>query len=129
MAIEIRCIEHLSSEQRQSLSLLYGPLIGKSSVCLYEFLGSIQNSIDLEDNTIEYNSNKYDYTLLVVEDNGEMRSFLQKELSKYYNVLLAEDGSKALEILQDNIVNLIISDIMMPKMDGWEVLKTVRQYS
>lgn len=37
MAIETRCIEHLSSEQRQSLSLLYGPLIGKSSVCLYEF--------------------------------------------------------------------------------------------
>lgn len=85
-------------------------------------LGKLKcDSIDLEDNTIEYNSNKYDYTLLVVEDNGEMRSFLQKELSKYYNVLLAEDGSKALEILQDNIVNLIISDIMMPKMDGLEL--------
>lgn len=49
MRIEVRCIEHLSSEQRQSLSLLYGPLIGKSSVCLYEFLSAIQNQIELED--------------------------------------------------------------------------------
>ena len=49
MAIEVRCIEHLSSEQRQSLNLLYGPLIGKNSICLYEFLGSIQNSFELED--------------------------------------------------------------------------------
>ena len=39
MAIEVRCIEHLSVEQRQSLHLLYGPLMGKSSICLYEFLG------------------------------------------------------------------------------------------
>ena len=49
MAIEVRCIEHLSSEQRQSLNLLYGPLIGKNSICLYEFFGSIQNSVELED--------------------------------------------------------------------------------
>ena len=49
MRIEVRCIEHLSSEQRQSLSLLYGPLIGKSSVCLYEFLSAIPNQIELED--------------------------------------------------------------------------------
>ena len=49
MAIEVRCIEHLSSEQRQSLNLLYGPLIGKNSICLYEFLGSIQNLVELED--------------------------------------------------------------------------------
>ena len=49
MAIEVRCIEHLSVEQRQSLHLLYGPLMGNSSICLYEFLGSIQNSVELED--------------------------------------------------------------------------------
>lgn len=49
MAIEVRCIEHLSSEQRQSLNLLYGPLMGKNSICLYEFLGSIQNLVELED--------------------------------------------------------------------------------
>lgn len=57
MAIEVRCIEHLSSEQRQSLNLLYGPLMGKNSICLYEFLGSIQNLVELEDVYLLLNMN------------------------------------------------------------------------
>lgn len=57
MVIEVRCIEHLSSEQRQSLNLLYGPLIGKNSICLYEFLGSIQNLVELEDVYLLLNMN------------------------------------------------------------------------
>ena len=57
MAIEVRCIEHLSSEQRQSLNLLYGPLIGKNAICLYEFLGSIQNLVELEDVYLLLNMN------------------------------------------------------------------------
>ena len=57
MAIEVRCIEHLSSEQRQSLNLLYGPLIGKNSICLYEFFGSIQNLVELEDVYLLLNMN------------------------------------------------------------------------
>lgn len=57
MAIEVRCIEHLSSEQRLSLNLLYGPLMGKNSICLYEFLGSIQNLVELEDVYLLLNMN------------------------------------------------------------------------
>lgn len=57
MAIEVRCIEHLSSEQRQSLNLLYGPLMGKNSICLYELLGSIQNLVELEDVYLLLNMN------------------------------------------------------------------------
>lgn len=57
MAIEVRCIEHLSSEQRQSLNLLYGPLMGKNSICLYEFLGSIQNLVELENVYLLLNMN------------------------------------------------------------------------
>ena len=57
MAIEVRCIEHLSTEQRQSLNLLYGPLMGKNSICLYEFLGSIQNLVELEDVYLLLNMN------------------------------------------------------------------------
>ena len=57
MVIEVRCIEHLSSEQRQSLNLLYGPLMGKNSICLYEFLGSIQNLVELEDVYLLLNMN------------------------------------------------------------------------
>lgn len=57
MRIEVRCIEHLSSEQRQSLNLLYGPLIGKNSVCLYDFFSSIQSQIELDDIYLMLNMN------------------------------------------------------------------------
>ena len=57
MAIEVRCIEHLSSEQRQSFNFLYGPFMGKNSICLYEFLGSIQNLVELEDVYLLLNMN------------------------------------------------------------------------
>ena len=81
MAIEIRCIEHLSSEQRQSLSLLYGPLIGKSSVCLYEFLGSIQNPIDLEDIYLLLNMNaaQFDKARNYLEQYHLIETYVHKE--------------------------------------------------
>lgn len=63
MAIEVRCIEHLSSEQRQSLNLLYGPLMGKNSICLYEFLGSIQNLVELEDVYLLLNMNASQFAI------------------------------------------------------------------
>ena len=75
---------------------------------------------------IEEVSVQYNYTLLVVDDNIDMRNFLQKELSKKYNVLIAENGVEALEILKNNIVNLIISDVMMPEMDGFELCNYVK---
>lgn len=49
MIIQIQYIEHLSYEQRQSLSLLYGPLIGKSALCLYYLLQSIDKTMELEE--------------------------------------------------------------------------------
>ena len=65
MAIEVRCIEHLSSEQRQSLNLLYGPLMGKNSICLYEFLGSIQNLVELEDVYLLLNMNASQFDIAI----------------------------------------------------------------
>lgn len=66
------------------------------------------------------------YTILVVDDEEDMRHLLYEELSTSYNVLTAENGKKALEILDKNIISLIISDIMMPVMDGLEFCKEVK---
>ena len=80
----------------------------------------------------EYSSNteevsgQFNYTLLVVDDNIDMRNFLQKELSKKYNVLIAKNGIEALDILKTNIVNLIVSDVMMPEMDGFELCNNIK---
>lgn len=69
--------------------------------------------------------------ILVVDDESRMRKlvkdFLQKE---NYVVLEAEDGEKAVDAFYENKdVALIILDVMMPKMDGWQVCKEIRQHS
>jgi ligand-binding sensor domain-containing protein/signal transduction histidine kinase/DNA-binding response OmpR family regulator len=66
------------------------------------------------------------YTLLVVEDNAEMRAFIVKQLSPSYTLLTAADGVEALRVLEDNIVHLILTDIMMPHMDGLELCERVK---
>ena len=66
------------------------------------------------------------YTLLVVEDNAEMRAFLVKVLSADYRVLTAPHGVAALKVLEDEAVNLVITDIMMPEMDGLELCERIK---
>lgn len=66
------------------------------------------------------------YSLLVVEDNMEMQSFLVRQLGTLYHVLKAGNGMEALDILNNQTVHLIISDIMMPVMDGIEFCNRVK---
>lgn len=70
--------------------------------------------------------------LLLVEDNKEILSFLQKELQAVYSISRAVNGEEALEILSRENIHLVISDIMMPVMDGIELCKRIKtdiQYS
>jgi len=71
-------------------------------------------------------SKQFRYTLLVVEDSLEMQSFVVKQLSSEYQVLTAMNGVEALRILEEQTVHLIISDIMMPEMDGLELCERLR---
>lgn len=64
--------------------------------------------------------------ILVVEDNEELRLFLSKQLSAHYQVITASNGIEAIETLKKQIVNLIISDIMMPLMDGLELCWSIK---
>ena len=57
-------------------------------------------------------------TVLVVEDNGDLRSFIAEVLEGSYRVLEAENGSKALKLISEQHPDLIVADIMMPEMDG-----------
>jgi signal transduction histidine kinase/DNA-binding response OmpR family regulator/sugar lactone lactonase YvrE len=71
-------------------------------------------------------------TILIVEDNDELRNFMKDYLSEYYTVLDAKNGIDALQVLENNMVDIIISDILMPEMDGLELaheLKNNTAYS
>ncbi len=70
--------------------------------------------------------------ILVVDDESRMRKLIKDFLIKdNYNVLEAEDGEKALELFENekDKIDLIILDVMMPKQDGWSVLRKIRQSS
>lgn len=66
-------------------------------------------------------------TILVVEDNRELRQYLVNGLSALFDILETENGQKALDILKDKDVDLIITDVMMPVMDGVRLCKLVKQ--
>lgn len=69
--------------------------------------------------------------ILMVDDEARMRKLVKDFLSiKGYKVLEAEDGEAAVDLFfKEKDIDLIILDVMMPRMDGWEVCKTIRRYS
>ena len=70
--------------------------------------------------------------ILVVDDESRMRKLLNDFLvAKGYHILEAEDGEKAIEVFEENKnkIKLILLDVMMPKLDGWSVLRNIMQDS
>ena len=66
--------------------------------------------------------------ILIVDDNEEILEFLERILNNKYTILKAEDGKQALKILETEAVQLVISDVMMPEMDGFELCKTIKSH-
>ncbi len=68
----------------------------------------------------------YDYTILIVEDDPDINAYLQKELKPNFRILTAENGLVAVDILAKENVSLVISDVMMPEMNGYELCKRIK---
>ena len=68
----------------------------------------------------------YDYTILIVEDDPDINAYLQKELKPNFRILTAENGLVAVDILVKENVSLVISDVMMPEMNGYELCKRIK---
>ncbi len=67
------------------------------------------------------------YRILVVEDDNELRNLFMRVLSKNgYKAFGATDGDEAMNIIKGDYIDLVISDIMMPNMDGYELIKKLR---
>lgn len=72
------------------------------------------------------NKNETDVTLLLVEDNEELLSIMRKIFARSYHVLSAHNGVEALDAVEKNDIDLIVSDVMMPEMDGLELCRTLK---
>ena len=67
------------------------------------------------------------YKILIVEDNLELLMLMQHMLRAYYRVFAAKNGKEALDIIHKTDLDLIISDVMMPEMDGLELTQTIKE--
>jgi two-component system KDP operon response regulator KdpE len=71
-----------------------------------------------------------DMTILIVDDEARIRDFVRMNLElEHYRVIEANDGIQALEQLRENLPDLIVLDVMMPEMDGFEALRAIREVS
>ncbi len=64
--------------------------------------------------------------VLLVEDNEDILRFVTKDLIDEYMILTALNGVEALKVMRDNLVHLVITDVMMPEMDGFELCKIIK---
>lgn len=100
-----------------------------------EFI-SAENNVQKNKRQIETNDNEekcatdnpeeFEYTILLVEDNPEVINFIENELNTDYNIFKASDGVEGLELAMDKMPDMIISDIMMPRMEGNELCRRIK---
>lgn len=97
----------------------------------YDKRYEVTSPISIEDN--EEISNEIPFkvasisdTVLLVDDNIEILAYLQKELSRGFRILTAQNGREALEVLGKENVSLVVSDVMMPEMDGMELCMHIK---
>lgn len=72
-------------------------------------------------------TNSDGFSILVVEDNEELKAFLKSILSENYTVITASNGEEGLQHAVDDLPDLIISDVMMPVMDGLEMIRQIKE--
>lgn len=67
-------------------------------------------------------------TVLIVEDEKNIQLLTKAHLKNHYNVITASNGQEAIDLFYSEHIDLIVADIMMPKMDGYEMVRILREY-
>jgi len=113
-----------TSGDNQNIFLLSLPVHQETEINLYKT--EEENNADLVSENILPESGEVKPLLLLVEDNKEILHYIKQELNIRYQVLTAANGQEALQILENENVQIVVSDIMMPLMDGIELCKKIK---
>ncbi|RPD99976.1 hybrid sensor histidine kinase/response regulator [Aureibaculum marinum] len=101
----------------------------------------LTNKVDVKVPPIQYNNEivlqlpeqnqeilkKKQYSIAIVEDNDELRMYLKNILETHYNVYLANNGLEGLDLIKDEIPDIVISDVVMPEIDGVTMCKKIKE--
>ena len=104
--------------------------LGKGSVFNIYLPASEEEKTEIIEDKIEFEENIGGKTILIVEDEDDVRMLAERMLDNMgYNVITADSGEKALKIIEDekNKVNLILTDVVMPEMSGDELVQHVQE--
>ncbi len=100
----------------------------KVSICQTSDIITVEGESDDEKSKVGENTlPKYKYTLLIIEDNQDVRKYVASLFNGKYNILEAEDGEKGIEVATHSLPDLIISDVMMPVKDGFTCCKEIHE--
>ncbi|MDR2003571.1 MAG: response regulator [Prevotella sp.] len=88
--------------------------------------GEILESPEILDTATNTPVSFKDFSVLLVEDNIELLDMVADSLAPFFSVLKSGNGKEALKILSENSIDLIVSDVMMPEMDGFELCRTIK---
>ncbi|MBK5721689.1 response regulator [Dysgonomonas sp. Marseille-P4677] len=108
----------------------------------YKRVSQLQESITIHDNLKEVLDSQTDFNnlslleneaadrkkehILIVEDNNDLQNFLKTSLQAQYNIMVANDGMEAWDSIRKKLPDIVISDIMMPNMDGFELCRLIK---
>lgn len=109
----------------KNAQLVSAPKIKSNSHSIPELVSLFSAPENKGENDILPGNKKY--TLLIAEDNAELVQLIKETLAPVYNIISAENGRLGLETAQSEIPDLIISDVMMPEMDGFALCEKIRQ--
>lgn len=129
----------VSSERNQGTEIIIGIPANKNDYNLDEQFSQNVEAGGTRLESISYNSEseirqsevdsadeKSEVSILIVDDNDELRTFLKETLSPYYEIIEANDGNSGLDKAKKDLPDLIISDVMMPGMNGTEFCRIIK---
>jgi signal transduction histidine kinase/DNA-binding response OmpR family regulator/ligand-binding sensor domain-containing protein len=126
---DISCISHENVGSTFKVVIPFKEVLEKKeleNVEIDETITHDMQAVDIESLQQQNELPKQMMRILIVEDNDDFRNFMRYPLQADFDVLLAEDGAEAWDIIQKQMPDLVVSDVMMPKMDGFELCKLMK---
>lgn len=119
----------VSNSRETQISIVTAPFIREAYSLLQDEAIENSNEVTQTSNDIVSTSDhsvNLETKILIVDDNGDMRAYLKRLLQPYFTIHTASNGSDALKQIKQNRPSLVLSDIMMPIMNGKELLEHIR---